>query len=307
MNRRAFILKTAGLALTAYVSPSLVRASAAQDKTDRIAMGTLIMRYRFKQTRPKEMKTIPSELTLLDVPQYYRDRFKVRQIEFWSNHFESIEPNYLAKVLNSIKAADTKLVDVQFDFDYDLADPNESKREQSVKTVRQWIDACAFLGSECVRVNPGRPRGSVENSIKSLKEVAGYAKSKNITVITANHFGLEMNADTHVKIVKEVGQNIYTEPDFGNYPHKTEAQTAAMFESLAKVIPYAYIISAKAEYFSPDVSKHTSYDFDKCVKMCEEAGFKGRYMVSQYADKYQPIDYEKAADWIIEHLKANMK
>ena len=234
MNRRAFIFRTAGLALTAYVAPTLARA-AAEDKMDRIAMGTLIMRYRFKQTKPKEMATIPNELTLPEVAQYYRDRFKVRQIEFWSNHFESIEPAYLAKVLNSIKAVGSKLVDVQFDFDYDLAAPSESKREESVKTVKQWIDACAFLGSECVRVNPGRPRGSVDNSIKSLKEVAGYAKSKNIVVITANHFGLEMNPDVHVKVVKEVGENIYTEPDFGNYPPKT------MFDSLAKIIPYAFL------------------------------------------------------------------
>jgi sugar phosphate isomerase/epimerase len=298
MNRRAFLFKTAGLALTAYVAPTL--AAPAADKMERIAMGTLIMRYRFKQTKPKEMASIPNELTLPEVAPYYRDRFGVRQIEFWSNHFESIEPAYLTKVRDSIKAAGSKLTDVQFDFPYDLAAAKESERAESVKTVKQWIDASAFLGSECVRVNPGKPRGSVENSIKSLKEVAGYAGSKNVVVITANHFGLEMNADVHVKVVKAVGDNIYTEPDFGNYPHKT------MFESLAKIIPYAYIISAKTDEFNSKI-EHTSYDFDKCVKMCEDAGFKGRYMVSQYSSKYQPIDYEKAADWIIEHLKANMK
>src|SRR5579871_111967 len=244
MNRRAFIFKTAGLALTAYVAPSFAQPLA--DKMDRIAMGTLIMRYRFKQTKPKEMKTIPNELTLPEVAQYYRDRFGIRQIEFWSNHFESIETPYLTKVRDSIKAAGSKLIDVQFDFDYDLAVADETKRQESVATVKKWIDACAFLGSECVRVNPGRPRGSVENSIKSLKEVTGYAKSKNIIVITANHFGLEMNPDIHVKVVKEVGDNIYTEPDFGNYPVKT------MYESLARIIPYAYIISAKTDTFSPD-------------------------------------------------------
>jgi sugar phosphate isomerase/epimerase len=298
MNRRAFIFNTAGLALTAWVGPTL--AQAAQDKMDRIAMGTLIMRYRFKQTKPKEMATIPNELTLPDVARYYRDRFGVRQIEFWSNHFESIETPYLTKVRDSIKAAGSKLIDVQFDFPYDLAAANESERLESVKTVKQWIDACAFLGSECVRVNPGKPRGLVENSIKSLKEVAGYAKSKNIVVITANHFGLEMNPDVHVKVVKEVGENIYTEPDFGNYPHKT------MFASLEKIIPYAYIISAKTDEFNSKL-EHTSFDLDKCIRMCEDAGFKGRYMVSQYSGKYQPIDYEKVADWTIERLKANMK
>jgi len=298
MNRRAFIFKTAGLAITAWVSPTLARPAA--DKMDRIAMGTLIMRYRFKQTKPKEMATIPNELTLPDVAQYYRDRFNIRQIEFWSNHFESIEMPYLTKVRESIKAAGSKLINVQFDFPYDMAAANESDRLESVKTVKQWIDACAFLGTECVRVNPGKPRGNVENSIKSLKEVAAYAKSKNIIVITANHFGLEMNPDIHVKVVKEVGDNIYTEPDFGNYPVKT------MYASLAKIIPYAYIVSAKTDDFNSKL-EHITFDLDKCIKMCEDAGFKGRYMVAQYSGKYQPIDYEKVADWTIERLKANMK
>jgi sugar phosphate isomerase/epimerase len=299
MNRRAFIFRTAGLALTAYVAPTLGRPAA--DTMDRIAMGTLIMRYRFKQTKPKEMATIPNELTLPEVAGYYRDRFGVRQIEFWSNHFESIETPYLTTVRDSIKAAGSKLLNVQFDFPYDLAAASESDRTESVKTVKQWIDACAFLGTACVRVNPGKPRGVVENSIKSLKEVNDYAKCKNIIVITANHFGLEMSPDVHVRVVKEAGpENIYTEPDFGNYPHKT------MFASLEKIIPYAYIISAKTDEFNSQM-EHTSYDFDKCVRMCEDAGFKGRYMVSQYSGKYQPLDYAKVADWVIEHLKANMK
>ena len=299
MNRRSFIIRSAGVALTAWVGPAL--AQTFKTKMDRIAMGTLIFRYRFKQTKPKEMATIPNAMTLVDVAQHHRDRYGIRDIEFWSNHCESIDPSYLAKVKQSIAAAGSRLLNVQFDFPYDLAAAGDAERQQSIKDVKQWIDACAFLGSRCVRINPGKPKGAVEKSIESLKEVNAYAKDKNIIVITANHFGLEMNADLHVRVVKEAGPtNIYTEPDFGNYPHAT------MFASLEKILPYAYIVSAKTDEFNAKL-EHTSYDFDRCVRMCEDAGFKGMYMVSQYSSKFQDIDYEKVGDWTIEHLKANMK
>jgi hypothetical protein len=300
MNRRSFLCKTASLALTTLAAPALAGVFAS--KMDRIAMGTLIFRYRFKQTKPKQWATIKNPLTLEEVPKYYRDRFGIRDIEFWGMHLESNEPAYIAKLRKSVEAADARLLNVQFDFtqDYDLATPKEDFRLQSVKLCKQWIDTCAALGTQCVRINPGHPKGTVEKSIESLKEVNEHAREKGIIVITANHFGLEMNPDYHVRIVKESGPgNIYTEPDFGNYSH------AALFTSLPKVVPYAYIVSAKTDEFN-DQMEHTSYDFDKCVQLCESLGFKGQYMVAQYSGKFQDIDYEKVADWTIEHLKKNM-
>jgi hypothetical protein len=302
MNRRTFLVNTTGLALGTWAAPLL--AQPADDKMARIAMGTLIFRYRFKQTKPKELAEIKNPLTLMDVPAYYRDRFGVRDIEFWGMHFESNEPDYIAKLRKSIEAAGSRLVNVQFDFttDYDLATTKEDFRVQSVKMCKQWIDTCAMLGAKCVRINPGHPKGTVENSIKSLTEVNAHAKEKGIVVMTANHFGLEMNPDYHVQIVKGAGwpNNIYTEPDFGNYPHKT------MFESLPKILPYAWIVSAKTDTFNAQM-EHTSYDIDKCIKLSEASGFKGQYMVAQFSSKFQDIDYEKVAEWTIEHLKQNMR
>jgi hypothetical protein len=167
-----------------------------------------------------------------------------------------------------------------------------------VKDVKEWIDAVSFLGSKCIRINPGRPRGSVEKSIESLKELNTYAKSKNLIVITANHFGLEMDADKHVQIAK--GAGVYTEPDFGNYPADDQ-----LFAKLEKIIPYAYIISAKVVNFNQNM-EHTSYDFDRCVRLAESLGFKGLYMVAQYSGQYQDLDYDKVAKWVIDHLKKNI-
>ncbi|HEX4263232.1 MAG TPA: TIM barrel protein [Verrucomicrobiae bacterium] len=306
MNRREFIFKSSGLVLSVYAGPVLAEiatsnsVSVARDKMDRIAMGTLLFRYQFKQTKPRELATIKNELTLLDVPEHHRDKFGIKKIEFWNEHFESLEPDYLARLKGKIKAAGSELVNVQIDrISYDLASTDEEARRKSVKDVKEWIDAVSFLGSKCIRINPGRPRGSVEKSIVSLTELNGYAKSKNLIIITANHFGLEMDPDKHVQIAK--GAGVYTEPDFGNYPADDQ-----LFSKLEKIIPYAYIISAKVVNFDQN-TEHVSYDFDKCVRLAESLGFKGTYMVAQYSGQYQDLDYDKVANWVIAHLKKNIE
>src|SRR6202012_4089478 len=120
--------------------------------------------------------------------------------------------------------------------------------------------------SKCVRVNPGRPGGSVDQSIRSFRELLPYAKGKGLTIITANHFGIETDADKHVAIVKGV-PGIYTEPDFGNYNGAPD-----MYDSLAKIIPYAYIVSAKVVDFKRNADgklEHSSDVGENCGMLSE--------------------------------------
>ncbi len=298
MNRRKFIFQTSGLILSVSVLPSFRPAFIAP--MDRIGMGTVLFRYRFRQTKPKELLSIKNELTLLEVPEYYRDRFAVKNLEFWSNHFESLEQPYLQALKGKIKSAGSRLANVQIDSSYNLASTNEEERLKSLIHVKHWLDAVSFLGSACVRVNPGNANGSVEKSIESLKEVNSYAKSKKLVLLTENHFGIEMNPDVHLRINNESGPgNIYTDPDFGNYSNQVR------YDALEKIMPYAYLISAKAADFNENM-EHTSYDFDRCVRMAEKHGFKGIYAVEQWSGKFQDIDYEKVGDWLIDHVKRNI-
>jgi len=299
MNRRIFIKGASGLVLSVAVAPTFANLLPLA-KDDRLAMGTVLFRYRFKQTKPKEITTIPNELTLLQVPAYYKERFGMRQLEFWSNHFESLDKAYLQQLKDAIKKAGCKLVNVQDDSDYDLAAANEEERQKSVTHVKGWIDAVSFLGSTCIRVNPGHARGSVDQSIKSMKEINAYCKEKKLVLLTENHFGIEMNTDVHLRIIKEAGPGIYTLPDFGNYP------VATSMASLEKIMPYAYFISAKAMKFN-DQMEHVSYDFDACVQLAERMGFKGIYSVEQWSGDYLNVDFEKVADWLVKHVRDNIK
>jgi sugar phosphate isomerase/epimerase len=298
MQRRKFLIRAGSLVISTSVGMGGV--AAARPRNDRVGMGTVIFRQRFEQTKSNAVTGPVSPLTLLSVPAYYRERFGIRQLEFWSKHFESLEKSYLQEVRHRVKAAGAELINVQVDESYDLANTNEEERRRSLETVRQWIDAAALLGSHAVRINPGKAGGSIEQSIASMKEVNAYCLTKRLPLLTENHFGLEMDPDVHLRIRAAAGpHNIYTDPDFGNYPVET------MWASLEKIIPYAYVVSAKAVDFNGR-GEHVSYDFDRCVQMCERAGFKGIYLVEQWSRRDQDLDYEKIADWLLERVRANI-
>jgi hypothetical protein len=89
-------------------------------------------------------------------------------------------------------------------------------------------------------------------------------------------------------------------PDFGNYP------VATMWESLMKILPFAYLISAKAVDFD-EQGEHVTYDFDRCVRLCEDSGFKGLYLVEQWSRRDQPLDPEEIADWLLQSVRKNLK
>jgi Sugar phosphate isomerases/epimerases len=303
LTRRTFLLRTSGLVLTAWLSPSLLRAAPVSNSSmHRIGMGTVLFRTRFPQTAPKNSDTTP-DLRLLDVPRYYRDRFNISQVEFWSYHFESLDRDYLEAVRARLDAAGSTLINIQVDTRYNLADSDADQRRASIDEAKRWIDAAAFLRSAAIRINPGN--GPIEHSIASLREVNAHAKSKNLPLLTENHFGIEMDPDVHLRLRAEAGpENLYTLPDFGNYPDETR------FAALAKILPHAYLISAKAADFTvrDDGSlEHTSFDFDRCVQMAERAGFKGIYSVEQWTRHPPPVDFEKVADWLIARVQANLR
>lgn len=297
MQRREFLVRSGGLMLAVLLSPTRAHAARA---TDRIGLGTVSLRGRFEQTKPKGA-TLTNPLTLPEVPAFYRDRFKVRQLEFWSNHFESLDPVYLKDLRQRVKAARAELINVQVDGDYDLASTDEATRQQSLANVRRWVDAAALLGSRAIRVNPGRSKGSIDQSIASMKEVNQYCLSKRLPLLTENHFGIEMDPAVHLRIREAAGpKNIHTLPDFGNYP------VESMWDSLSKILPYAYVVSAKAVDFDAQ-GTHLSYDFDRCLRLCEDAGFKGIYLVEQWSRKEQPIDDDRIADWMLERTRTFLR
>jgi sugar phosphate isomerase/epimerase len=265
----------------------------------RVAMTTVTFRARFAQTRIKNHPPV-GELMLIDVPEYYADRFKVHHLEFWSRHFESRDPDYLKRLARRIRRAKSTLINIQIDEPYNLSSTDEEGRQKSLAFVKGWIDTAVSLGAKSARANTGR--GDIEACIRSFKEIDRYSKEKGILLLTENHGGLSSDPDMLLRLVEAVGgDNFEILPDFGNFNANVQ------MEGLRKILPFAkHLISAKAMQFD-DKFQHTAYDFDRCVRLSESMGFAGYYSAEYYDGRGRPVDYEKVADWMLEHIKANLK
>ena len=295
-DRRTF-LRTAAAAV---VAPGFfVPHRRRQDALERVGLTTVTFRFRFAQTRPASYAGDEPLLTLLEVPEYFADRFGIHNVELWSQHFESRSPGYLGDLKGSIEAAGSRLINIQVDESYNLADADEAERGRSVALVKEWVDAAEQLGAGSIRANPGN--GDVATAVRSLREINDYASPRGVPVLVENHGGISTSPEVLLTILDAIPSgNFGGLVDFGNFE-----EGAARFEALARLVPRAWLVSAKTQLFDAR-GNHTSFDFDRCVRTCEEAGFRGIYSAEQWDPSRDPRDFEAIADWMIEHISENI-
>ena len=294
ISRRAFLRSSAALAAVAGCAPLVPRARP--DPMDRIALTTVTFRFRFAQTRPDGYAGTESLLTLPEVPAYFADRFGVRNVELWSQHVASTDPAYLRDLRAAVDRAGSRVVNVQVDEPYNLASADDAERQSGVALVKAWVDVARAVGSPSIRANAGT--GTIETAVRSLREVADYADGQGVRVLTENHGGISTDLAVLLPILDALDGAVGAVADFGNFPDGTDR-----FDALARLIPYTELISAKTLLFDAD-GDHASFDFDRCVRTAEAAGFRGVYSGEQWDPSTDPLDAEAIADWMVDHLRA---
>lgn len=297
MKRRTFIQKSGVAAGALLTAPSLLSACRRNDSMSRIGLTTVVFRNRFLSTNPDATDNL---LTLERVPEYFQDRFGISQPEFWSEHFESREPSYLKDLKSALVRNRCSLVNIQADTPgLDMSDPENGNRSRAIEELKKWIDAGAFLGARMVRGS--FLRHSLEEGIKSARELAQYAAGKGVTFLSENHFDLMSDPEKHIQVARSVNsENFGLLADFGNYPDSVDK-----YEALKMIAPYTLLVSAKTHEFDENY-EHTGFDFGRCVRIMEEGGFRGIYSLEQWEDGLPDYDFEKITDWMIGHVKANM-
>ncbi|HEX7070040.1 MAG TPA: sugar phosphate isomerase/epimerase family protein [Rhodothermales bacterium] len=297
-TRRDFLRTSAALAAVAFAPGTLV-APFRRDPMDRIALTTVTFRFRFAQTRPRNYAGTESRLTLTDIPAYFADRFGVHNVELWSQHFNSTEPEYLEEIRQAVAAAGSRVINVQVDQPYNLASSDAAERGESIALVKEWVDVAVALGAPSIRANVGN--GTIGDSVASLKAINDYAAERGILLLTENHGGISTDLEVLLQILEAIpSDNFRAVADFGNFPDGTDRFTA-----LARLIPHTHLISAKTLLFDEN-GNHISYDFDRCVRVAEESGFRGIYSAEQWDPSTDPMDAEAIADWMIAHIRENL-
>jgi len=207
----------------------------------------------------------------------------------------------MQNLLDTLKMKSEKFgmqnIGIMIDNEGDLASPNEKDRLQGVENHKKWIDACAFLGGQYVRVNlfgSDDPAVWVAQSVKSLKALATYAKDKNINVIVENHGYLSSNTPELLKVIKGVAMsNCGVLPDFGNFCLKREdgkrwdakcIEEYDRYLGVKGMIPYAKAVSAKSYDFDAK-GDETLIDYYKMLQIVKDGGYKGFIGVEYEGDR----------------------
>jgi len=213
--------------------------------------------------------------------------------QLYTNYLKKGDDPKLAmqNLLDSLKAKSQKYglknIGIMVDNEGELASPDEIKRLEAVENHKKWIDASAFLGGQYVRVNlfgSDDPNIWVNTSAKSLKQLATYAKTKNINVIVENHGYLSSNTPYLVQVMKKVNMpNCGVLPDFGNWCLKREGgkiwdakciEEYNRYKGVKGMIPYAKAVSAKSYDFN-EKGDETLIDYYKMIQIVKDGGYRG--------------------------------
>lgn len=291
MKRRNFIKHATYSATSLLILPRTGFRPTKSEKLERIGLTTVIFRNQFELTKTRNQE-LKNKLTLFEIPEYFTDRFGVHNVEIWTKHFEATSKPYLNDLKKRLRQNGCKLINLQTEGKFDPSDISEENRLKSVAEIKEWIAIASFLGSRTVRIRAMKM--SYQKAVISLKEISKYAQSKGIGILVENHNDLFSNTTNHLNIIKHVPQsNLALLADFGNFEQNTR------YSSLERIAPYTKLISAKTKDFNDEL-EHISFDYEKCVRIFEKAGYKGIYSCEQWGKNNLNYDYETITDWMIE-------
>lgn len=204
-----------------------------------------------------------------------------------ANFSEEAMNNWVEKSKAESEKYGLKNLLIMVDGQGDIAVPDEAKRTEAVENHYKWVDAAAALGCHSIRVNLNgsmEPEVWMPASVAGLKQLATYAKDKNINIIVENHGGPSSNAQMLAEVMDKVGMdNCGTLPDFGNFCIKREEgdyysskclEEYDRYKGTKELMPYAKGVSAKSYSFDEE-GNETRVDYPRIMEIVLDAGYEG--------------------------------
>jgi hypothetical protein len=296
MKRRDFLtslLVGASTALTGNAAPQRSRRAKsrrpapAPSKLDRVCVSTWSFRNAFESTRESGAPEPVEKLVLLDFAQMVADRYKVHNLEFVTPHFASLEPAYLNELKWNLTGARSRVANIvvsvkELQDGGGLSGSDPAVRVAALEASKKWIDIAKQLDARSVCCNPGAidPQ-NLATTIDSYRRLAVYGRSKGIAVLIENQGEAgSAHPEALAQIVRGVGGPfVGALPDFGNFPdNQTRLRALPTLFSCARTVCHAAALKFDAG------GNETAFDFQKCVQISKDAGFRGLYSVEYEAN-----------------------
>ena len=226
---------------------------------------------------------IGSGTPLLQIPAQIAAR-NIHTLELCHFHLPSITPDYLAEFRAALQAANVELYSILIDRG-DITARDAVTLEEDLQFIQHWIDVASEVGAQCVRIDAGLQPPTpdiVQISATNLANLAAYAASRNVKVITENWHATSREPVPLLEILDRCANQVGLCADLGN------AEGPNKYETLSMLLPRATSIHFKVRY--DDAAQIEQADFTHCVQLIKASGFDGPMSVI-----YNETDREWAA------------
>jgi len=234
----------------------------------------------------------------MDLPEFI-DRVAAMDldgVELTSYYFpDPVTPEHLAglKLRCHLQGLDITGTPVRNTFTF----PAGPERDREVAHVVRWIGIAADLGSPAIRIFAGDAQKgqTLEEAQRccadSIRACLPHAARRGVILALENHGGIVAEADSLLKIVREVGSpwcgiNL----DTGNF------HTDDPYGDIARCAPLAVTVQVKTEIQRRGGMKEQA-DLARIVRILRDSGYRG-YVTLEYEAAENPLEA------VPRHLKA---
>jgi sugar phosphate isomerase/epimerase len=282
-TRRRFLLETVSTFAGAALLPSLVTASAdtaqpsmrfPEQPRERIAIAS----YPFRNYLAGRKDALGArKLELKDFSAHVAEKFNIRKIEPWSEHFRSLNQTYLEEIRAGVEKAGGLIVNIAVDGEHSPYAANKAEREKYVAFSKQWVDVAATVGSPSIRNNMPRAGDSEPNAQRatdSLSQVVEYAATKNIVVNLENDNPLSEDPFFIVQVIEKVNSPwLHALPDFAN--SLVTGREDHAYHGVQAMFAHAYNICHVKALETDEQGKEFRVDMPRTFGILRSAHYKG--------------------------------
>jgi L-ribulose-5-phosphate 3-epimerase len=288
MNRRSFFSQAglvaaaatagAGAAAAPRTIPAKVAPGGAPPFKISLAQWSLHRTIRSKKIDNLDFAKVANGLGLDAVEyvnQFFKDKVKDR--------------SYLGEMKRRAVGEGVWSSLIMIDGEGKLGAAEADERRDAVERHKRWVEAAAYLGGHCIRVNAhadGSPEEQAGRVAEGLRRLSEFADPFGIDVVVENHGGLSSNAAWLARVIRSVGHaRCGTLPDFGNFTI-TPGEAYDRYKGVEELMPMARAVSAKSHDFDKK-GNEVGTDYVRMMKIVLAAGYHG-YVGIEYEGNVTP-------------------
>lgn len=222
-------------------------------------------------------------------------------VELLSNHFPSVEKDYLREVKKL--CADLRLTIAMVSAGGHLTVADDAARDAEVKDIAKWVDVAHWLGAPYIRffcgsgaelAAGGKPLYAKVR--KAMRKIASLGKRKGIVMALENHGGT--TADQLLSLHRDVKSDyLRFTLDTGNFP-PTSSVGPDTYSSIERCAPLAAIVHAKFFNILED-GRDRDFDWSRIHSLLAAAGFNGFLSVEyEGQDPDEPAMMKRIAGYL---------